>query len=156
MRTLHRIALGIALVFGFVFFALAEPAQAPAGATLKDAFKGAFYVGVAVSSNQITGTDSEGDALIAQQFDSITPENAMKWALIHPRPDAYDFSLADKYVEFGQQHHMFIVGHNLCWHSQTPGWVFKDDKGTPLSREALLQRLHDHIRTVVGRYKGRI
>jgi endo-1,4-beta-xylanase len=156
MRTLHRIALGIALIFGFVFFALAVPAQAPAAATLKDTFKGAFYVGVAVNSSQITGADSEGDALIVQQFDSITPENVMKWAVIHPRPDAYDFSLADKYVEFGQQHHMFIVGHNLCWHSQTPGWVFKDDKGTPLSREALLQRLHDHIRTVVGRYKGKV
>src|SRR4051812_31555912 len=81
MRTLHRVALGIALVFGFVFFALAEPAQAPAGATLKDTFEGAFYVGVAVSSNQITGADSEGDALIAQQFDSITPENAMNGRL---------------------------------------------------------------------------
>ena len=46
-----------------------------------------------------------------------------------PRPDAYNFSLADKYVEFGQQHRMFIVGHNLCWHSQTPAWVFKDEQG---------------------------
>jgi endo-1,4-beta-xylanase len=156
MRTLYGIAFGIGLVSRLVIFTLAVSAQAPAAPTLKDTFKGAFYAGVAVNSSQITGSDSEGDALIVQQFDSITPENVMKWAVIHPRPDAYDFSLADKYVEFGQQHHMFIVGHNLCWHSQTPGWVFKDDKGAPLTREALLQRLHDHIRTVVGRYKGKV
>jgi endo-1,4-beta-xylanase len=42
------------------------------------------------------------------------------------------------------------------WHSQTPAWVFQDDKGNLVDRETLLKRLHDHIQTVVGRYKGRI
>jgi len=51
---------------------------------------------------------------------------------------------------------MFVVGHNLVWHSQTPDWVFKDEQGKPLSREALLARMHEHISTVVGHYKGRI
>jgi endo-1,4-beta-xylanase len=51
---------------------------------------------------------------------------------------------------------MFIVGHNLVWHSQTPAWVFREDKGNFVDRETLLKRLHDHIQTVVGRYKGRI
>lgn len=131
-------------------------AQAPAPATLKDTFRGAFVVGVAMNADQITGKDAQGDALIIQQFNSISPENVMKWEVIHPRPDAYDFTLADKYVEFGLKNHMFIVGHNLCWHSQTPAWVFKDEKGNPLTRDALLKRLHDHIQTVVGRYKGKI
>jgi endo-1,4-beta-xylanase len=51
---------------------------------------------------------------------------------------------------------MFIVGHCLVWHSQTPRWVFQNDQGDPLTREALLDRMHEHIRTVVGRYKGKI
>ena len=57
---------------------------------------------------------------------------------------------------------MLIVGHTLVWHNQTPRWVFQDTNGRPLSgtnaadRELLLQRMHDHIQTVVGRYKGRI
>jgi endo-1,4-beta-xylanase len=51
---------------------------------------------------------------------------------------------------------MFIVGHTLVWHNQTPAWVFRDDKGNPVDRETLLRRLHDHIATVVGRYKGKI
>lgn len=152
MRARHLIALAFAAGFS-TFPALAQIADS---ATLKDTFKDAFYVGAAVNASQISGADSKGDALIVQQFNSITPENVMKWQVIHPRPDAYDFSMADKYVEFGQQHHMFIVGHTLCWHSQTPAWVFKDDKGTPLTREALLERLHEHIQTVVGRYKGRV
>jgi endo-1,4-beta-xylanase len=51
---------------------------------------------------------------------------------------------------------MFIIGHNLIWHNQTPKWVFQDDKGNPISRDALLKRMHDHIFAVVGHYQGKI
>ena len=51
---------------------------------------------------------------------------------------------------------MFIVGHALVWHDQLPDWVFHDDKGNLLGRDALLARMRDHIHTVVGRYKGKI
>jgi len=148
---------GSLLLVSSVFLSsLAAMAQAPIQSTLKETFGTAFHVGVAINADQITGKDTRGDAIVLQQYDSISPENVMKWEVIHPRPDAYDFALADKYVEFGLKNHMFIVGHTLCWHSQTPAWVFKDEKGNPLTRDALLQRLHDHIQTVVGRYKGRI
>ena len=82
---------------------MAAMAQAPAPATLKDAFRGGFVVGAAINTDQITGKDARGDAIIIQQFNSISPENVMKWEVIHPRPDAYDFTLADKYVEFGAE-----------------------------------------------------
>lgn len=124
--------------------------------SLKDAFKGGFVVGAAVNEAQISGQDTRGDALIEAQFNSISPENVLKWASIHPQPDKYDFDLADKYVAFGQKNHMFIVGHNLVWHNQVPAWVFRDDKGNFLGRDALLARMRDHIHTVVGRYKGKI
>ena len=133
---------------------LAATAQAPT--SLKAAYHGDFYVGVAMNTAQITGRDTRGDAIIASQFDSISPENCLKWENVQPQPDKYDFTLADPYVAFGEKHHMFIVGHNLVWHSQTPAWVFHDDKGNLLTRDALLARMKDHIDTVVGRYKGRI
>jgi endo-1,4-beta-xylanase len=59
-------------------------------------------------------------------------------------------------VAFGEKYKMFIIGHNLVWHSQVPRWVFQDDKGAPLARDALLARMKEHIMTVVGRYKRRI
>lgn len=135
---------------------LCAAVTADAPQTLKDAYKGDFVVGVAMNAPQITGEDQSGDALIVSQFNSISPENALKWVVVHPQPDKYDFDLSDKYVAFGLEHHMFIHGHNLVWHSQVPQWVFHDDKGDLLSRDALLARLHDHILTVVGRYKGKI
>jgi endo-1,4-beta-xylanase len=59
-------------------------------------------------------------------------------------------------VEFGEKNHMFIIGHTLVWHGQVPKWVFEDGAGNPVSRDTLLKRMHDHIFTVMGRYKGRI
>jgi endo-1,4-beta-xylanase len=59
-------------------------------------------------------------------------------------------------VEFGRQNGLFIVGHTLVWHNQTPPWVFQDARGNPVDRDTLLARMRDHISTVVGRYKGKI
>lgn len=124
--------------------------------TLKDAYQGCFLVGAALAPAQFTGADVKETELVKAQFNSISPENVLKWEVIHPAPNTYNFAPADKYVEFGEQNHMVIIGHNLVWHAQVPKWVFEDDKGNPVSREVLLGRMRDHIMTVVGRYKGRI
>ncbi|MEX0719099.1 MAG: endo-1,4-beta-xylanase [Balneolaceae bacterium] len=101
-------------------------------------------------------TDPKGLELARTHFNSVTPENVMKWEEIHPKPDVYDFEAADRFVDFAEAHEMFIVAHTLVWHNQTPDWVFEDEDGNDLSREALLERMRDHIHTIVGRYKGRI
>ena len=132
----------------------AAAAQTPT--SLKDVYKDDFVVGAALNEAQIGGRDARGDALVEQQFNSISPENVLKWERVHPQPDKYAFDLPDKYVALGEEYHMFIVGHCLIWHNQTPGWVFRDDKGELLGRDALLARMREHIATVVGRYKGKI
>ncbi len=124
--------------------------------TLKDAFNGYFLIGTSVSTNQIIGTDSMTRDIVIKEFNSVTAENAMKWERIHPMPGVYDFAGADSLVAFGQRNGMFIVGHTLVWHQQTPAWVFEDSLGNPVSRDTLLQRMKDHIYTVVGRYKGKV
>ena len=123
---------------------------------LKDVFKNDFMVGAALNRRQFFEQDARGVAIVSKHFNTITPENVLKWALVHPKPDAYDFTAADRFVEFGQKRGMFIVGHTLVWHNQTPRWVFEDEKGNAVDRETLLKRLREHIFTVVGRYKGRI
>lgn len=127
----------------------AEPA-------LKDAFKNDFLIGAALNPAQFCESNLPEVALIKRQFNSITPENVLKWEKVHPAPDIYDFKLADRYVAFGESNNMAVIGHTLIWHQQTPRWVFEDDQGKPVSRDVLLARMRDHIFTVVGRYKGRI
>jgi endo-1,4-beta-xylanase len=180
--------------------AIARAADTP---SLKDAFKDHFYVGTAVNRAMATGTGgfrrspeqiTKDTAQVKEQFNQISPENDLKWALIHPREaaDGYDFGPADAFVNFGLSNNMYLLGHTLVWHSQTPQWVFAGTNPPPpgitnsaarpvananapgtnrfgrgrfgfgpytgprASREELLQRMRDHIHTVVGRYKGKI
>lgn len=129
-------------------------AQAPsAGKGLKDYYRNYFPVGVAVAPRHLVGADAE---LILQQFNSLTPENAMKMGPIHPRENQYYWRDADSIVNFAQHHGLKVRGHNLCWHEQTPAWLFVDSLGKRVTKEVLLKRLHDHIFAVVGRYKGKI
>lgn len=123
---------------------------------LKEVFKNTFYVGTALHRDQIVGTDTGSVKLVKKHFNSITTENELKWERVHPEPGKYSFAPVDSFVAFGEKNNMFIVGHTLIWHNQTPPWVFEDDNGKPVDRETLLQRMKDHIFTVMGRYKGRI
>lgn len=133
------------------------PASTPvARSTLKDAYAGRFLVGAALNEAQFTERDTRGAATVKSQFNTITPENVLKWQSVHPRLGEYDFAAPDQFVAFGERNGMFIVGHTLVWHQQTPRWVFQDVSGNRVSRDTLLARLRDHIHTVVGRYKGRI
>jgi endo-1,4-beta-xylanase len=129
---------------------------APTLPALKDVFKGVFNVGTAVYPRQFDEDDRASATLIKHHFNTISPENVMKWEVIHPLPNVYHVGPADRYVAFGERNGMFVIGHTLVWHSQTPRWVFEDANGAPLTRDALLARMRDHIRLVVGRYKGRV
>lgn len=120
---------------------------------LKDYYKSYFPVGVAVSPQVLTGPEAE---LIKKEFNSLTAENVMKMGPIHPEENRYNWEPADQIVNFAMANSMKMRGHTLCWHNQTPPWIFKDDAGKEVSKEVLLQRLKDHITTVVSRYKGKI
>jgi endo-1,4-beta-xylanase len=146
-----------ATIYVVVCFALLLAAgcsvQQPA---LKDVFKNDFLIGGALNDDVVSGKDPNAAVIAAKHFSTITPENVMKWERIHPEPNKYDFAAADRFVDFGRKNNMFIVGHTLVWHWQTPKWVFVDDANKPLTRDALLARMKEHIFTVVGRYKGRV
>ncbi|HWB94079.1 MAG TPA: endo-1,4-beta-xylanase [Puia sp.] len=120
---------------------------------LKDYYKNYFPIGVAVAPRDLHGDEAR---MILQQFNSLTPENAMKMGPIHPQENVYNWADADSIVAFAQRNHLRVRGHNLCWHNQAPRWMFKDSSGNTVSKEVLLQRLKDHITTVVSRYKGKL
>ena len=145
----------------FVFAALSASACNPAQKerlepSLKDAFAGKFYIGTALNARQITGRDSAALKVVKEQFNAIVAENCMKSAEIQPVEGEFDFSLADQFVDFGEQNKLFVTGHCLVWHSQAPHWFFTDSAGNDVSREVMIERMKNHIYTVVGRYKGRI
>ena len=144
--------LGVTLVFVGCMHLESEQSQVP----LRDAYRGDFLIGCAVNEAIVSGTDKASQDIVRRQFNSITPENVMKAGPINPRPGVYNFGPADAYVAFGESNGMFIVGHTLVWHNQTPPWFFQDAQGNPNTREAQIERLRTHIQTVAGRYVGRV
>jgi endo-1,4-beta-xylanase len=68
----------------------------------------------------------------------------------------YNFEESDKFVDYAIENNLTIVGHTLVWKNSAPEWFFKDEKGNTISREILILRLKDYIKTVVSRYKGKI
>ncbi len=197
MKALAHSLLSAALLAAAASVAADQPAS------LKETFKDHFLVGTAVNRNMVTGgagfrrsaeQSAKDVALVKEQFNQISPENDLKWQLIHPRggADGYDFNAADAFVNFGLSNKMTVVGHTLVWHSQTPNWVFAGTNPPPASatneapavvntnapgpgrlgrgglggfgafngprasRDELLERMSNHIHTVVRRYKGRI
>ena len=120
--------------------------------SLKDLFEGKFLVGCAVSRSGLLLNDQ----LISKHFNAVTAENSMKWESVHPWPDTYRFIEADAIVDYAEKNGMVVIGHTLVWHQQTPSWVFTDENGKQVTREILLERMREHIHTVVGRYKGRV
>lgn len=123
---------------------------------LKDAYKNIFLVGCAVNEAVFTGKDKVSQEIVIQQFNSITPENCMKAEVVNPQPGVYNFGPADDYVAFGKKNKMFIIGHTLVWHNQTPAWFFVNKNGNPNTREEQIERLRSYIQTVAGRYVGKI
>jgi endo-1,4-beta-xylanase len=134
----------------------AAPLTARQDVALKDLMPKGMVIGVAINQRQSDAVDTAAVDLITKQFNQISPENLLKFQSVHPAADRYVFEAQDRYVQFGLDRKMQVVGHNLVWHNQTSPWVFQGTDDKPPDRETLLARMRDHIHTVVGRYKGKI
>lgn len=124
--------------------------------SFRQAFAGHFLIGAALSKDQIMGRETGMLDFVARQFSALTAENEMKWERIHPAEHVYAWETADRLVAFCEANDIFLTGHTLVWHQQTPDWVFENAEGQPASRELLLARMEEHIKTVAGHFKGAV
>ena len=111
-----------------------------------------FNMAVAVEPNDIYNYNE----LILSQFNEITIENQAKPHVIHSNRDWYYFEGVDKIVNFAQKHGKRVRFHALVYEKSMPGWFLLNEDGTEASKEVIWQRLEEHVRTIVRRYKGKI
>ncbi len=139
-------------------FVICHLSFSPAGAQgLKDALGQYCLVGAALNQLQSDGQVPDCDLVIDRHFNCATAENCMKSEVIAPAEGLFDFRASDKFVSYCQQHQLKAIGHCLVWHSQAPDWWFTAGYcAQPASKELLRQRIVNHIKTVVGHYKGQI
>ena len=132
------------------------PSEVSAADTLKDVLGKYFTVGAAVNVDAVWGRNAAEAKIVVDNFNSIVAENCMKGEEIHPEEDTYFWDDADRTVKFAEDNGLEMIGHCLVWHSQPPKWMFTDEKGDTVSRQVLIDRMRNHITTVMTRYKGRI
>lgn len=141
----------------------AEPTATPEAAEapvvyLKDIYaKKGLKVGTCLTKAMLT--DKTTEALIKEQFSSVTMENAMKPDYIFNQTKSQE--TGDLVVEFNsemiymlkwaKENDMAVRGHTLVWYSQTPTWIFRegfDKSGDYVSREVMLARMESYIKQV--------
>ncbi len=126
-------------------------AESAAGASempLRDraAARGILF-GAAVARHQLAG-DAAFRALVARECALIVPENEMKWHQLSGGKQHYDFTDADWLADFARSSRQSLRGHTLLWHEGLPPWAEK------LAPREFDEEVGQHIRVVVGRYRG--
>ncbi|MBF8190877.1 endo-1,4-beta-xylanase [Nonomuraea sp. K274] len=107
------------------------------------------YFGAAVAANHLG--ESAYTTVLNREFNSVTPENEMKWETIQSSRGSFDYGPADQIVNHATSRGMKVRGHTLVWHSQLPGWV----SGLPTATD-VRNAMNSHINNVMGHYKGKI
>ena len=141
----------IILFFAVIFCASSYGNNLNSTDSLKKYYSSFFNIGAAINEDIILGLDNDSKQIVETQFNSITPENSLKWMFVQPYPNSFNFTVADKYVNIGIKNKMHIVGHALVWHSQ-----LADFMQNVKSKAEMNKHFENHINTVVSRYKGKI
>lgn len=112
-----------------------------------------LHIGTAVNAEQLAQNPRYRE-IVADQFSTVTPENAMKWEALEPRRGEYDWAQADQLVEFAQENDQLVRGHTLVWHNQLPAWL--NEAAPDMTPEELRAVLRQHIFDVVRHFRGDI
>ena len=115
---------------------------------------GARLLGAAVAMGPLRSEQRYRDTL-SREFNAATAENAMKWGSLQSKEGEWNFDDADYFIDFCEKNGLAVKGHALVWHNQYPAFLDTRSK-EGMAAETLLGYMEAHIKTVVGRYKGRV
>jgi endo-1,4-beta-xylanase len=93
--------------------------------------------------------DPQFARLLGEQFNSLSPENELKWSFSEPQQGVFDFTKLDRLVDYARQHHMVAKGHGLISGCCNPDWLQQITDPT-----ALLAAMTTHFDTLMRRYAG--
>lgn len=96
-------------------------------------------------------SDAEIRAQYTRECAVLVPENELKLGELRRNVDQFNFDAADWMVDFAETNNILFRGHTLIWNQSIPPWL--RDYATQQNAEQLMM---DHIKTVMGRYVGKI
>ncbi|MFA9398573.1 MAG: endo-1,4-beta-xylanase [Clostridiaceae bacterium] len=116
-----------------------------------------FPIGAAIEPYQLDDDDHVN--LLTKHFNQIVAENCMKVEAIEPEEGVFDFTAADKLVDFAKANNMSVRGHNLLWYQAIPSWMFyRQDGVTPLDpnnaedKALVKSRMENHINETLNHF----
>ena len=91
------------------------------------------------------------------EFNLMEPGNQLKWWIIHPAQNTFNFGPGDSLVDYAVAHNMKVRGHTLLWGMGNPEWLGNKPARTytKFSSQQLEEILVNHIRTVMGHYRSK-
>ncbi|MFL6077795.1 MAG: endo-1,4-beta-xylanase [Mycobacteriales bacterium] len=120
--------------------------------TLREA---AEHLGLAVGTAVNVGAlvaEPAYRAEVAAQFSTVTAEDDMKWERVEPTRGAYDWTAADRLMDFARENDQRVRGHTLVFHNQLPDWL----TGGTFSDGELRELLRGHVIDEASHFRGRI
>ena len=100
---------------------------------------------------RLLNSDERYAQVLAEQYNILVAEGAMKWKALRPAAGKYCFTDGDILVSFAERHKIKVRGHNFVWHEAIPDWF-----ASTVTKENARQFLVDHIMTVGGHYAGKM
>ncbi|KAH7363136.1 glycoside hydrolase superfamily [Plectosphaerella cucumerina] len=95
--------------------------------------------------------DNLFSAVLSEQFDSLSPENELKWVFLNQSEGIYDWAGIDRLVDFAEQHDMVVKGHGLISRCCNPEYVVN-----MTDPAALRGAMTAHFEAVMHRYRGKM
>lgn len=132
-------------------------AQEPVLASLRTLAGGQPLMGTSVQTQFDKIYTPEEIQILKTQFDSVTPENCMKWQYLCPKEGSYRFEPLDLLVDFATQNQQRVVGHTLIFNrdGNYPVWLFRDGE-KEADAKLVWKRIEDHLAKLMSRYAGRV
>ncbi len=109
-----------------------------------------FVFGAATQKSYLISDPTFAD-MFAQQCGILVPEGELKWNVLRPTLDSYNFAPADWLYDFTRQHQMKFRGHTLVWNQALPNWI-----ESYVTRANAKKLLVDHISRVVSHYANKM
>ncbi|GIH03082.1 hypothetical protein Rhe02_11490 [Rhizocola hellebori] len=144
-RALIPLMAGLLAATSALVFAGSATAATTLGASAAE--KGRYF-GAAIAAGKLN--DSNYVTILNREFNSVTPENEMKWDATEPSRGSFSYANADRIVSHARSRGMSVRGHTLAWHSQQPGWA------QSLSGSTLRSAMVNHITQVATHFRGQI
>jgi GH35 family endo-1,4-beta-xylanase len=129
------------------------PATA-AGAAAISLRERAAKAGILIGSGAVNPdylNDPQFARVLPEQFNSLSPENELKWSWVEPARGTFDFTKLDRLVTFAKKHNMAVKGHGLISGCCNPTWLEQINE-----RDALLAAMTTHFKTIMTRYAGKV